>query len=137
MAYMDQTKKAKIAPVVKKILAKYKLKGSLSVRNHMALCLKIKQGPIDFIKNFNDTIAALPGYDSHNAQSSTRTYIDINPYHFQSHFTGKALAAMRELYAAMMDGNHDNSDIMTDYFDVGWYIDINIGSWNAPYALVK
>jgi hypothetical protein len=44
---------------------------------------------------------------------------------------------MRELYAAMMDGNHDNSDIQTDYFDVGWYIDINIGAWNAPYTLVK
>jgi hypothetical protein len=22
---------------------------------------------------------------------------------------------------------------MTDYFDVGWYIDINVGKWNKPY----
>jgi hypothetical protein len=32
-------------------------------------------------------------------------------------------------------GNHDNSDIMTDYFDVGWYVDVNIGLWNKPYIL--
>jgi hypothetical protein len=22
---------------------------------------------------------------------------------------------------------------MTDYFDVGWYIDIKIGKWDKPY----
>jgi hypothetical protein len=37
----------------------------------------------------------------------------------------------------MMVGNHDRSDIQSDYFDVGWYVDINIGRWNKPYALVK
>ena len=133
MAYMSQEKKAKIAPVVKKILAKYNLKGSLSVRNHMSLCLKIKQGPIDFIKNFNDTVSQRPGWGGSFATGS----VSLNPYHVQDHFTGRALAALRELYAAMMDGNHDRSDIMTDYFDVGWYIDIDVGTWNAPYALVK
>ncbi len=32
---------------------------------------------------------------------------------------------------------YDNSDIMTDYFDVAWYVDINIGKWNKPYKLVE
>ena len=27
-------------------------------------------------------------------------------------------------------GNHDNSDPMTDYFDVGWYISVNLGRWD-------
>ena len=133
MAYMSQEKKAKIAPVVKKILTKYNLKGSLSVRNHMTLCLKVKQGPIDFIKNFNDTVSQIPGGSARTAVND----IDVNPYHYQDHFSGKAKAALSELFAAMNDGNHDRSDIQTDYFDVGWYIDLNIGSWNAPYALVK
>ena len=30
--------------------------------------------------------------------------------------------------------NHDNSDIQTDYFDVGWYVDVNAGIWNKPYV---
>ena len=37
----------------------------------------------------------------------------------------------------MNDGNHDNSEIQYDYFDVGWYIDVNIGRWNQPYQLIK
>ena len=134
MAYIGQEKKAKIAPEVKRILKKYALKGSLSIRNHMTLCLKIKEGRIDFIKNFNEQVATLPGYDGFKATAQSRTYIDVNPYHFQDHFTGRAKLAMREIYAAMMDGNHDNSDIQTDYFDVGWYVDINIGSWDKPYV---
>ena len=137
MAYMSQEKKAKIAPVIKAILAKYKLKGTLSVRNHMSLCLKIKQGDIDFIKNFNEQIATLPGYDGFKQNAATRTYIDVNPHWFKEHFTGKAKAALTELLAAMNDGNHDRSDSMTDYFDVGWYIDLNIGSWDRPYICTK
>jgi hypothetical protein len=35
----------------------------------------------------------------------------------------------------MMVGNHNRSDIMSDYHDVGWYVDINIGQWNKPYIL--
>jgi hypothetical protein len=35
----------------------------------------------------------------------------------------------------MMVGNHDKSDVMTDYFNVGWYIDINIGKWDKPYKV--
>ena len=51
MAYMSQEKKAKIAPVVKAVLKKYKVKGSLAVRNHSTLVLNIKSGSIDFIEN--------------------------------------------------------------------------------------
>jgi hypothetical protein len=32
-------------------------------------------------------------------------------------------------------GNHDRSDIQTDYFDVGWYKSVNIGTWNKPYEV--
>jgi hypothetical protein len=30
--------------------------------------------------------------------------------------------------------NWDNSDISTDYFDVNYYFDINIGKWNKPFV---
>ena len=49
MAYMNQTKKQTIAAKVKPILAKYGMKGSLSVRNHSTIVLKLTAGPIDFI----------------------------------------------------------------------------------------
>jgi len=34
-------------------------------------------------------------------------------------------------------GNHDRSDIQSDYFDVGWYKSVNIGKWNKPYEVTR
>ena len=59
----------------------------------------------------------------------------MNVYHFDKHFSETALKFFKEVYAAMMIGNHNNSDMMSDYFDVGWYVNINIGRWNKPYIL--
>jgi len=125
MAYMNQEKKAKIAPAVKAILKKYNVKASLAVRNHMTLVLNVKQGSIDFIKDYGDS------------EDATKFGIQVNPYHYKSHFTGKSVKFLEEVITAMNDGNHDRSDIQSDYFDVGWYVDVNIGQWNKPYALEK
>ena len=64
-------------------------------------------------------------------------YIDVNVYHFNSHFTGKAKDFLNEVYKIMNTGNHDNSNIQIDYFDVGFYVDINIGKWDTPYIFTK
>lgn len=124
---MSQEKKAKIAPKVKEILKRYGIKGRLGVNNHSTLVLNITEGKFDFLANFNKTCSE----DPYRALS----YIDVNVYHFDKHFTGLALAFLSEVYEAMMEGNHDRSDIQSDYFDVGWYVDINIGKWNKPYVL--
>jgi len=137
MAYMSQEKKAKIAPVVKAICAKYGVKASLSIRNHMALCLTIKQGPIDFIGNSNRVCGNNHYQVSQGFRPNTQGYSDVNPYWFRDHYDGKALDFLSEVLTAMNAGNHDRSDIQSDYFDVGWYVDVNIGRWDQPYALVK
>lgn len=134
---MSQEKKAKIAPKIKAILAKFKVKGSLAVRNHMTLCLNLKSGSIDFIANSN-TVCGNSHYQvARGFKPSTSGYDQVNPYHFKDHYDGKALAFMQEVFHAMNDGNHDRSDIQSDYFDVGWYVDVNIGKWNKPYQLAK
>jgi hypothetical protein len=122
---MSQEKKAKIAPAVKAILKKYNVKASLAVRNHSTLVLNVKQGPIDFIKDFG------------NPEDAAKFGIQVNPYWYHEHFTGESKKFLSEVITAMNDGNHDRSDIQTDYFDVGWYVDVNIGQWNKPYALEK
>ena len=133
MAYMSQETKAKIAPAVKAILKKYKVKGSLAVRNHSTLVLNIKQGPIDFIGNFNKTVSDRPG--GFRNGSPAEKSLQVNPYWYHEHFSGKAKSFLSEVLAVMNSGNHDNSDIQSDYFDVGWYVDVNIGQWDKPYAL--
>ncbi len=141
MAYVSQELKAKLAPTIKAICKRYGIKASLAVRHHSTLVLNIRQGSIDFVENYIQT-----DEDSHYGRKMSedqKAYVrknralDVNPYHYQSHFSGRALKFLTEVIDAMNSGNHDRSDIQTDYFDVGWYIDVNIGQWNKPYALEK
>ena len=113
------------------------IKASLAISNHRTLVLNISQGEIDFVYNYNKTCGNNHVYLAQGWQPTTSTNLSVNPYHFQNHFSGQALNFLKEVYAAMMVGNHDRSDIQSDYFDIGWYVDINIGKWNKPYALVK
>jgi hypothetical protein len=136
MAYMDQTKKAKLAPRIKAVLKKYKVKGSIAVDNYSTLVINIKSSPMDIIGNYNQTIQDRdPTGNKHI--NPARDSIQVNHFWIRDHYTGKIQKFLLELNDAAMDGNHDNSDIQTDYFDVGWYVDINVGKWNKAYELTK
>jgi len=124
MAYVSQELKAKIAPQVKAILKKYKVKGSLAVRHHSTLVLNIKEGALDMYQDF-----AKP-------EDAQKFGIQVNPYWYQDHFAGKTKAFLSEVIPALNAGNWDKSDIQSDYFNVGWYISVNIGNWKKPYAKV-
>ena len=125
MAYVSQDLKKKLAPKIKAICNKYGVKASLAVRNHSVLCLNIKSGKIDFLGN----------YARDNEYAKKYGHIDVNTYWYQDHFDGVARDFFSEVIPAMNVGNHDNSDIQVDYFDVGWYIDVNVGKWNKPYTV--
>jgi hypothetical protein len=129
MAYVSQELKARLATRIKSICKRHGIKASLAVRNHSTLVLNVRQGKIDFVADY--------GISPQDRTHAKQFGIQINPYHYKSHFNGRALKFLSEVIPAMNDGNHDRSDIQTDYFDVGWYIDVNIGRWNKPYALEK
>lgn len=133
MAYVSQELKAKLAPKIKAICKKYGVKASLSVRNHSVLCLNIKSGKIDFISDYNLTVGEK--YNDNIGYQKPTTYIQVNTYWYKDHFSGEAYHFLSEVIPAMNAGNHDNSDIQVDYFDVGWYIDVNVGKWNKPYTV--
>lgn len=113
MAHMSQEKKKQLAPGIKAVLKEYGMKGSIAVENHSSLVVNLQEGPIDF------------GND----------HEQVNCYWVHKHYEGKARKFLTKLVKAMNVGNHDNSDSMTDYFDRGWYIDINVGRWNKPYKV--
>ena len=142
MAYMSQEKKAKLAPSIKRVLAKYNLKGSLAISGHSSLVLNIKSGPLDFLGNWFETFSdpMRPMADWQRAdvlRAGKPKYLQVNTYHIDSHYTGIVREALLELRDAMMVGNHDRSDIMSDYFDVGWYVNINVGKWDKPYQITQ
>lgn len=136
MAYASQELKAKVAPRVKAICQKYGVKATLAVRHHSSLVLNVRQGEIDFFGNYNDTIAQRDPTGNRHINRAEK-YIQVNTYWYHEHFSGRAKNFLAEVLAVMNEGNHDRSDAMTDYFDVGWYVDVNIGKWDKPYALVK
>ena len=145
MAYMNQDKKKALAPQIKAVLAKYGVKASIAVRNHSSLVVNIKSGALDFIG------AANKYNKQYSEQRGTHHYevkgdYQVNPYweveHMQQVGENKIANFFKELFAAMNGkgssiANHNNSDIQTDYFDVGWYIDVNVGDYDKPYNLVK
>jgi hypothetical protein len=136
MAYMSQERKANLAPAIKALCKAHGVKASIAVDNHSTLVVNIKSSPFDFIGNVNRVMEAHPRYNNHTFRPATDS-IQVNPYWCHEHFDGAERDFIVELVRLMNIGNHDNSDIQSDYFDVGWYISVNIGSWNKPYELVS
>ena len=136
MAYMNQEKKAKIVSAVKPILKKYGVKATFAVRNHSTICLNVKAGKIDFIENYIQTGQRMS--EDQVAFIRKNKSIDVNPYWFQDHFSGKAKSFLSEAFTAMKSaGNwYDRSDAQIDYFDTAYYVDVNIGSWKKPYEVI-
>ena len=136
MAYVSQDLKAKLAPTIKAVCKKYGIKASIAVRNHMTLCLNIKSGKIDFISNYNETVRNDHYLAAMSRGDTVKDYMQVNPYHYQNHFTGKAKEFLTEAFKALKSADwYDESDAMTDYFNTAYYVDLNIGKWNKPYAL--
>jgi len=141
MAYMNQEKKRALAPQIKAVLKKYGVKGTIGVRHYSTLVVKIKSGSLDLIGNHIKNIKEK--YTRPNEeQLANIDNFEVNPYWIHDQYTGKVKDFLLELKAAMNGArasvkNHDNSDIQTDYFDVGWYISINVGSWDRPYIYEK
>lgn len=117
MAFFNSELKAEKAPAIKALAKEYGVKLTLSVQNHMVFVCTIRSSNIDF------HVDPDRGYDV------------VSHYHLEKHYQGRALEFLQKLYALMMQGNHNNSDPMTDYFDVGWYVEITVGDWKKPYSL--
>ena len=118
MAYVSQEDKKKLAPAIKEVLKKYKVKGSISVRHHMTLVVKLKEGEVKF---------------------DPASHYQVNEHWYQDHYADnpKLVSFISELLAAMKGPDYFNEDdAMTDYFHRSHYTDINFGEWDAPYKVM-
>jgi hypothetical protein len=138
MAYMNQDRKALISKMLKPILKKYGVKGTLSVRNHSTICLTLKSGKIDFIANSNRVCGNNPYQVSRGFKPNTGNYCSVNQFWFHEHYDGDAKAFLTEAIDALKSADYyDRSNAMIDYFDTAYYMDINIGRWDKPYEVTK
>ena len=134
MAWMNQERKAQLAPAIKAVFAKYGVKGSIGVRHHSSLVVTIKSGALDFIgeaNRFNQAYAERTGQRFYEVKGNYQA----NPYKGADEYSDPTIGAFFKELSAAMRGDlwYDNSDIMTDYFDTAYYLDINIGKWDKPY----
>jgi hypothetical protein len=127
MAYVDQDKKAKIAAALKPVMPKG-WKYTLAVQNHSTIVLNISAAPVDLIA------ALVP---SEYRKPAEMTYAQIYHKRVDECFVDAEITATFEkIVDALNLDNFDKSDSMTDYFHVGHYVDINIGKWNKPFAVI-
>lgn len=125
MAYVSQEDKKKLAPAIKAVLKKYKMKGTLAIHHHSSLVCNIKSGELD-------VIGALPV-----SEYGPRDYVQVNPYWISENYDCPTVVAfLKELKAAMEGPDFFcEDDSMTDYFHRSHYIDINVGTFSKPYVL--
>lgn len=122
MAYIDQKKKAEIEAALKKVIpASWKY--SLAIQNHSTLCLTIYSAPRDLV-----TANLRP------VHRKAHGCITLNPYYIKHEYDGELLELFQRILAAMNAGNYDHSDVQSDYFDVGWYVSVNIGKSDRPFV---
>lgn len=123
MAYMDQERKALLAAELKKVVpAGWKY--TLAVRNHSTIVMTITEAPVDLCTERVRSDYSMDG-----------CHFSVNPYWVETQFKpGAARDAIVAILSALNTGNHDRSDTLSDHFDVGWYVDLNVGRWDKPFV---
>lgn len=138
MAHMSQEHKKKIAAELKKAMAGTGVRYTLAVQHHSAIVMNIQSAPVDFIANATE-VALRKRNDMrvYDASQPRPTSLQVNPYWYQEHFTGKCLEILEKILPVLNRGNHNRSDILSDYHDVGWYVYVNVGQWNKPFQVTR
>lgn len=121
MAYVSQELKATLAPEIKKVLAKYKMKGTISVRNNSTLVVTLSSGPLKLLPDGRKSDV-------------------INHYHYTNTYKNQPVEAnfVGELISAMKGKDFfDHTDSQTDYFHCSHYMSIRAGKWDKPYVCLE
>lgn len=117
MAYINAEKTDKFRKEIKAAFPDFKF--SVTNEHHSTICISIMEAPIQML-------------------DEGKTYEDVNTYYIKDHYKDKPAICevLEKIHEICYRGNHNNSDLMTDYFDVGWYISITIGKWDKPFKYV-
>lgn len=134
MAYISTEQVAFKRQTLKEAFPGWKF--SVRKDRHSAIRVTILSGPIDFFADEartprNRTSSSII---AHIDGPSAKLHDSVNQYYIKDHWAGEARDALLAINEIVNDGNYDNSDIQSDYFDVGFYVTIEIGSWEKSYV---
>jgi len=106
----------------------HNIKGTLSVRNGQTLVLTIKKGAFDFISEYKEVQPF--------ARSIRNPPFMVNKYNYRNMFSENIVKFLDDIYQAMNEGNWNSSRPEVDHVDIGWYVEVNVGTWKSPYQLI-
>jgi hypothetical protein len=118
MAYISTENVAAIREELKQLFPR-KLNWIISVRreNYSSVDIVIKQAPIEL------------------REDPSRKYEPINHYFIENRQNKVASELLQIMYEISNKNNYDRSDAQSDYFDVGFYFSMSIGSWDKPFTI--
>ena len=120
MAYISKEEVKVIREEIKKNFpTKDGYKFSIRGRDASAVYVDILQSPFPFL------------------QDSQRSYQQITNYNLKKDFGDmkEAREFLTKIFDIVNRKNYDNSDSMIDYFDVGYYTYVSLGSFEKPYVI--
>lgn len=123
MAYVNKEKKAKIVSAVKAVLPKG-WKVTFAVRHYSTIVCTIRSAGVNLAHEFPDQVS-----------DGKLDNLDVRNYHIRdvAKRNQNLSITLQNIMDALNTDNHDNSDAMTDYFDVGHYVDLRFGEWDKPF----
>lgn len=133
MAYVSQELKAKIATALKPLIPAG-WKTTLSVHNHSTIVLTVWSAPVDLLAEIQRKQNARCEFEG-RVPMSVGGCARVNEYYLDAQFD-KSLEIFKKIKDALNIDNWDHSDSQADYFDVGWYVSIEIGRWNKPFKFL-
>jgi len=120
MAYVSKEDKKELAPMIKKVLAKYGVKGTIKINHYSTLVVTLRKIPAGL-------------FTPKEIENG-----DVNVYHIDRFFEGTAKKFLNELLDAMKGPKYfNNDDAMTDYFHRSHYTDIKIGDFRKPVEVIS
>lgn len=140
MAYVSKALKKELAPGIRRVLKKYRMKGTISVNmSHTQLRVTLWEGPLfaDMWRERRNNSQEQWLYWSYSVPSGAAENDFWQAQLRKAGLVGDDYTFICELGAAMDAGNHNSSDIMSDYFDVGWYSEIAVGRYERNYVCSK
>ena len=67
----------------------------------------------------------------------TRDYEQVNKYYIDERDNKGSIDFLNSVNDIVNAGNYNNSDVQSDYFDVGFYVNISIGKWDKPFQVIE
>jgi len=118
MAYMSKEHAKEIRNNLKKEFPNFKF--SVRNRHYSSISVSLLKSPLDFSTDLE--------------KNKPFDYIQVNHYHLEWYSHSDILKRIKDIINAK---NYDNSEPQFDHFDVGYYVDMNIGDYEKPYEQIK